>query len=146
MSYAMEIQRMIGEIRRESYELKFFKHKKRKLGAMFASSLWLTKLMQIEAKVIRLVESSLMSGPVRLWKVNFVLSINIIIIIITYIYIYMETPLQSSCIKWWKFKPFLKVETGIFVHVSFGVIHGAGLEHSPNAYLMPTRWNVQKKW
>ena len=27
MSYAMEIQRMIGEIRRESYELKFFKHK-----------------------------------------------------------------------------------------------------------------------
>ena len=66
MSYAMEIQRMIGEIRRESYELKFFKHKKRKLGAMFASSLWLTKLMQIETKVIRLVESSLMSGPVRL--------------------------------------------------------------------------------
>ena len=95
MSYAMEIQRMIGEIRRESYELKFFKHKKRKLGAMFASSLWLTKLMQIEAKVIRLVESSLMSGPVRLSKVNFVLSINIIIIT----YIYMETPLQSSCIK-----------------------------------------------
>ena len=30
MSYAMEIQRMIGEIRRESYELKFFKHKKAK--------------------------------------------------------------------------------------------------------------------
>ena len=30
MSYAMEIQRMIGEIRREPYELKFFKHKKAK--------------------------------------------------------------------------------------------------------------------
>ena len=30
MCFAMEIQRMICEIRRESYELKFFKHKKAK--------------------------------------------------------------------------------------------------------------------
>ena len=63
MSYAMEIQRMIGEIRREPYELNFFKHKKAKtwhdVCFITSSLLWLTNLMQIETKVIRLVESSL---------------------------------------------------------------------------------------